>query len=95
MLKKLIFTFFILIFSIFSLTFVNSDSIPVENIFSDIDSDYKYNSIYLYDLTGREIEKQNYSGSNKTSFNIEFSGLYFVKIIINNQAVSKKVFVSK
>jgi hypothetical protein len=41
MLKKLILTFFILIFSLFTQACF-SDSIPVENIFSDIDKDYKY-----------------------------------------------------
>ncbi|MFK7779910.1 MAG: PKD domain-containing protein [Candidatus Gracilibacteria bacterium] len=40
--KKTILTFLILIFSLFSLDFTFAYSIPVENVFSDIDSDYKY-----------------------------------------------------
>lgn len=42
MLKKLILTFFILIFSSFWQALVFADSIPVEDIFSDIDVNYKY-----------------------------------------------------
>ena len=42
MFKKIIITFFVLLFSLFSQALVFADSIPVENIFSDIDKDYKY-----------------------------------------------------
>ncbi|MBT3853286.1 hypothetical protein HOF65_04860 [bacterium] len=42
MLKKLILTFLVLVFSLFSQAITFADSIPVEDIFSDINSDYKY-----------------------------------------------------
>jgi hypothetical protein len=40
--KKIILTLFILLFSFLSLNSVIAFSIPVENVFSDIDADYKY-----------------------------------------------------
>lgn len=42
MFKKLILTFLILTFSLFQIDFVWAYSIPVEDVFSDINSDYKY-----------------------------------------------------
>jgi len=42
MLKKLILTFLVLVFSLFSQAITFADSIPVEDIFSDINPDYKY-----------------------------------------------------
>ncbi len=42
MFKNIFFTFFILIFGFFSQNVFSADSISVENIFSDIDENYKY-----------------------------------------------------
>lgn len=42
MFKKFILTLFILLFSLLSLNSVIAFSVPVENVFSDIDADYKY-----------------------------------------------------
>jgi hypothetical protein len=42
MIKKTIIIFFIFILSLFSIGSVFATSVPVENIFSDINSDYRY-----------------------------------------------------
>jgi hypothetical protein len=42
MIKKIFFTFLFFILSFFLNTGVFADSIPVENVFADIDTDYTY-----------------------------------------------------
>jgi hypothetical protein len=42
MIKKIFFTFLILLLGFFIKPEIFADSIPVENVFVDIDTDYKY-----------------------------------------------------
>jgi hypothetical protein len=42
MIKKYILIFLVFVLSLFNISSVFADSIPVENIFSDIDADYRY-----------------------------------------------------